>query len=59
MKCDLHKIFKYSFKFQIVNNEENATKKVVTSGGYLIVGGGSGNQPLVTPRRQHTIQYYT
>ncbi|XP_046967968.1 protein kinase C-binding protein 1-like isoform X1 [Vanessa cardui] len=45
---------------QIMNNEENASKKVVTSGGYLIVGAGSGNQPLVTPsRRTHTIQYYT
>ncbi|CAH0722805.1 unnamed protein product, partial [Brenthis ino] len=45
---------------QIMNNEENAAKKVVTSGGYLIVGAGSGNQPLVAPsRRQHTLQYYT
>ncbi|XP_045450330.1 protein kinase C-binding protein 1-like [Melitaea cinxia] len=45
---------------QIMNNEENAAKKVVTSGGYLIVGAGTGNQPLVTPsRRTHTIQYYT
>ncbi|CAH2099657.1 unnamed protein product [Euphydryas editha] len=45
---------------QIMNNEENASKKVVTSGGYLIVGAGTGNQPLVTPsRRTHAIQYYT
>ncbi|XP_050350584.1 protein kinase C-binding protein 1-like isoform X2 [Nymphalis io] len=45
---------------QIMNNEENAAKKVVTSGGYLIVGASTGNQPLVTPsRRTHTIQYYT
>ncbi|CAG9576044.1 unnamed protein product [Danaus chrysippus] len=41
---------------QIMNTDEGS-KKVVTSGGYLIVG---GTTPLVTPpRRTHTIQYYT
>ncbi|XP_061382646.1 MYND-type zinc finger-containing chromatin reader ZMYND8-like isoform X2 [Danaus plexippus] len=40
---------------QIMNTDEGS-KKVVTSGGYLIVGGST---PLVTPpRRTHTI-YYT
>ncbi|CAH0600377.1 unnamed protein product [Chrysodeixis includens] len=41
---------------QIMNNEENANKKVVSStGGYLIVGTGT-NTPS---RRAHTVQYYT
>ncbi|XP_041973716.1 protein kinase C-binding protein 1-like [Aricia agestis] len=40
-----------------MNNEEGAQKKVMTSGGYLIVGSGN-NAPLVTPRRTQTIQYF-
>ncbi|CAG4963524.1 unnamed protein product [Parnassius apollo] len=45
---------------QTMTSEDNA-KKVVTSGGYLIVGaaGSSGNSNIVTSRRAHTIQYYT
>ncbi|XP_072935745.1 uncharacterized protein [Epargyreus clarus] len=44
----------------IINNEDiTASKKVVTSGGYLIVGGTSP-APLVTPpRRPQTIQYFS
>lgn len=49
----------------MLSNEE--AKKVVTSGGYLIVGaapgsvaGANSSQATLTPaRRTHTIQYYT
>ncbi|KAJ8734945.1 hypothetical protein PYW08_014195 [Mythimna loreyi] len=44
---------------QLLTNEENANKKVSSSGGYLIVG-APNNSSVVTPaRRTHTIQYYT
>ncbi|XP_037871760.1 MYND-type zinc finger-containing chromatin reader Zmynd8 isoform X4 [Bombyx mori] len=39
-----------------IMNEEN--KKVVTSGGYLIVGSTS-NASVNPPRRTHTLQYFT
>ncbi|KAJ8733870.1 hypothetical protein PYW07_014421 [Mythimna separata] len=45
---------------QLLNNEENANKKVVSSsGGYLIVGAPNTSSVVTPARRTHTIQYYT
>ncbi|XP_069365846.1 MYND-type zinc finger-containing chromatin reader ZMYND8-like isoform X2 [Maniola hyperantus] len=41
---------------QLISNDENAAKKVMTSGGYLIVGAGNST-PLTTNRRTHPVQY--
>ncbi|XP_045761349.1 uncharacterized protein LOC123864756 isoform X2 [Maniola jurtina] len=41
---------------QIISNDENAAKKVMTSGGYLIVGAGN-NTSLTSNRRTHPVQY--
>uniref|UniRef100_S4PR31 Uncharacterized protein n=8 Tax=Pararge aegeria TaxID=116150 RepID=S4PR31_9NEOP len=37
-------------------NDENAAKKVMTTGGYLIVGAGN-NAPLTTTRRNLPVQF--
>ncbi|XP_037300628.1 LOW QUALITY PROTEIN: protein kinase C-binding protein 1, partial [Manduca sexta] len=45
---------------QLMSEEANGNKKVVTSGGYLIVGAGvNAGVTAAASRRMHTIQYYT